>query len=135
MAAGDASTGMGATVTFQSGLIAKIENLDLGPITREAIQILHSDLTGGIEYIPHELYDPGEMTATVIFNDTEAYQTAVAAAAEAVTVTFPNNGSTARTHACSGFMTEYSIAIPMDDKMTTDVTIKFTGDITETVAT
>lgn len=132
MAAGDPTTGIGASVTFQSGLIAKITNLDLGEVTREAIQVLHSDLTGGIEFIPHDLYDPGELSCDVIFNDTEGYHAAIEAAAETVTVTFPVTGSSARTHACTGFMTSYSNAVPMDDLITASVTIKFSGDITET---
>ena len=69
MALGDAKIGIGTTVTFASGIIAKIVNLDFGDVTREAIEIRHSDLTAALEFIPDVLYDAGELSATVILKN------------------------------------------------------------------
>ena len=133
MALGDAKIGIGTTVTFQSGLVAKITNLDFGDVTREAIEIRHSDLTAALEFIPDVLYDAGELSATVIFDDSSAYQATVESAAESVTLTLPVSGTSAATYVASGFATSYSIAVPMDDVITADITIKLTGAITDTV--
>jgi hypothetical protein len=66
-----------------------------------------------------------------------AYKTAMTAARESVTITYPipEGGTTAGTDACSAFATEFSEAVPVEDGMTAEVTLERTGEPTMTSAT
>jgi len=128
-----ASLGFGTTITFSSGFCASIKDVKIGGLSREAVDVTNFGSTGGYkEFIPSALIDPGELEVELIYDTDTAPP--ISGAAEAVTVTFPlkSGETTAATMACNGFLTDSEEAVPMDDAMSQNVTIKFTGQRTYT---
>ncbi len=135
MALGDADTGYGVTVTFQSGLLASIRNIEFTS-SRGSVDTTHAGTTNGwMTFIPSDLIDPGEVSGTLIFDPQGAWKTAIGNAAETVTINYPNVGTSGATDATSGFLTEISRAVPYDDVMTAECTIKLSGETTYTAGT
>lgn len=136
MAATAVDIGWGSSLTYQSGFAAKITSIRVSNFgAREARETSHMSTTNGWRtYLPTDLKDPGEVTVETRFDKNAAVKTAMAAAAESVTVTAPVHpgGSSAFTTACSGFATNYEWDQPMDDVMNATMTIKFTGEPTLT---
>lgn len=119
--------GTGLAITFQSGILAEITSASWSGVTREQIESSHMGTTGGRTYIPGTLYDSGSLEVGLIFDNPDAaWDTAMAAAAETVTVTFSNGN----TWAASGSMQEFEWTAPLEDRMTATATIKLSGDIT-----
>ena len=128
-----ASLGFGTSITFSSGFCAEITDVKIGGLSREAVDVTNFGSTGGYkEFIPSTLIDSGELEVELIY-DTDTTPP-ITGAVETVTITFPLKSSetTAATLACSGFLTDSEEAVPMDDKMSQSVTIKFTGQRTYT---
>lgn len=135
MAATPVDIGYGLTITFASGFFAKITEASWSGYSRNAIDSSHMTSTNGYRtFIPGDLKDVGELSVSLLFDKNAATKTNLAGAAETITVTFPtpSGGSTGGTWACSGFMTNFDMTLPMDDMMTADATIKFTGEPTLT---
>lgn len=128
--------GFGASITFQSGFLAKITNIAWSGISRNSLETTHNGSTANAKtFIPSSVYDPGELSVDMRFDpDMSGLLTALTAAPEGVTLTFPINPdkATAATWAASGFLTELSGTFPMDDVMAASATLKFTGPITVT---
>lgn len=138
MAATAVDVGFGTTITFASGFMAKITSVSWGGIAREPKETSHMTSTNGWRtFIPSDLKDPGELTVELQFDKNAATKTNIGGAAETITVTFPvpAGGSTAATWACSGFMTSFEMADPMDDVMTATAGLKFSGEPTFTDGT
>lgn len=126
----NADQGFGVTITFSSGFLALVTNVEWSGIARDAIETTHSTSTSGYRtWIPSDLKDPGELAIDLLFDPDDSPLTPLTAAAATVTVTYPipAGGSVAATWACSGFLTGFSVGIPIDDKMSAQATIKFTG--------
>lgn len=120
--------GLGTQVTFASGFFARILSATRSGIKREAVDITNmSSAQGWMEFIASRLKDPGGLDVELLF-DQDATPP-IGSAAETITITFPApaNKTNGATIVCTGFMTEEEIAIPVDDKMTQTVKIKFTG--------
>jgi hypothetical protein len=128
-----ASLGFGTAVTFSSGFCAEITDVKIGGLSREAVDVTNFSSTGGFkEFIPSTLIDSGELEVELIYDT--GTSPPIGGAAETVTITFPlkSGESTAGTLACSGFLTDSEEAVPIDDKMSQSVTIKFSGERTYT---
>lgn len=134
MAATD--VGFGISITFSSGFFAEIIDVSWSGMTREPVETTHSGTTGGFAtFIPSDIIDHGEITVTINFDpDTDP---PIDSAAETCTITFPTpaGGSTGATWAASAFMTGASQAFPIGDRMTQDLTLKVSGDVTYVDAT
>lgn len=134
---GVGTVGTGTTFSMTDGnFAAEILSLSHGGITREAIDVTSfaSDAAGAKEFVPGELYDPGELTLELIFDPTAANVPPILTTPPTVNdvvVTFPNPGTNG-VWTTSGFMTSFEYNDPMEDKMTATATIKFTGAIVET---
>lgn len=136
--------GTGTTITFgTSGFTAEIiETIDWTTVTRGAVDTTHMTSTqasagnfGGRTFMPTKFADPGTINLMVHFKpDTNV---PIHGLSETITVTFPlvSGDATAASWSSSGFITEMSPAIPLEDKMTNRITVKLTGLVTMTDAT
>lgn len=125
--------GTGASVTFgTSGFTANITNISWSGIERASIQTTHLGTTTAHTFTPGDLFNPGELSLEIQF-DPDDYPP-IDAAAETVTVTFPlsTGGSSAATWAATGFSTGFELGVPLEELMTGTLTVKFSGDITDT---
>jgi hypothetical protein len=129
MASPTVDIGTGHTVVFAtSGFSSEIVDLTYPGLSREWINSSHQGTTTAHAFIPADLFDPGEMTLTCHFNpDTDP---PIDAAAETITITSPAGA----TWVFSGGMSGYDPGATLNDKMTVDVTVKVSGDITITGA-
>ena len=119
--------GHGTAISFQSGFLAKLISVAWGGMERAAVETTVLDTSGGKTFIPGDNYDPGELTVEMQFDTDSAWLTALTAAAETVTITWPD----AETAAASGFVTGFEISnVTNEGVMTATVTIKLTGTIT-----
>lgn len=116
----------GLTITYQSGFLAEILNYEDSGVTRESIDTSHMGTTGARTYMPATLYDPGELSVEIAFDPEQDPVTPITAAAESVTVTYAD-AAPASTMACSGFMTNFTIVGPFEERMTATATLKLTG--------
>ena len=123
--------GHGAALTFQSGFAAKILDLSWSGISREAHDISNFSTTGGMEFVPGGLFDPGELQVEILLDEDADPFVVMNADPETVTLTFPTpvGGTTGATWAAQGFATGFEAAVPAEEKTGT-LTIKFSGDVT-----
>lgn len=131
-----ADEGFSTTITFSSGFCAEVQSVALNGYARNAIETTHMTTPQGWRtFQPSDLKDPGTLAIEMSFrpNDTPP----LTSTAETITVTFPipAGGSTGATLACSGFMTTFEFADPMDERMTASTELKFTGPPTWTDGT
>ena len=94
---------------------------------REVVNFSHMETTGGHDFKPSDLYDPGELVVTVQFDETITL--VPTPAEETWTLTFPGG----QTLICNGFVRNWGHAVPLEDKMVQTIAIKLTGDVTGTV--
>ena len=118
----------GTTVTFDSGFLAQITDLDWSGVSREAIETSHFGTTGGRTHTPGSLYDGGALSGTLIFNPIENTTHPIQGTTETVTVTFPSGD----TWSSDGFMVDFGFTGTLEDKFTATFSIKMSGDLTIT---
>jgi len=130
----DGTHGHGTTLAGAvAGTIGNIISVSGPDQSKDSIDISTMDSTNKWrEFIPGML-DAGEVSFDVNYDgsasgNADALNTALTAAADTWTITFPDTS----TWACSGFITGLGHAIPFDDKITQSVTIKFSGTPTYT---
>ena len=136
---GTSDVGTGATLTLgTSTWTPQITSISWDDVSREVIDITHLGVTGGREFGPSDLYDPGGISIEGNWdpNLDSAKVPPYAAAAETFTITFPLQAgdATAATVAGTGFITNFSVGIPLEDRITFTATIKYSGDLTVTAA-
>lgn len=133
----DASTGL--AITFSSGFLASVENVDWSGVSRPAIPTSNMGTAaagagkyGNATYIPGRIIQPGQLKVTIQYNPDTLPP--IASASETVTLTYyPSGGNTTGASlAATGFMVGFDIGAPLDDKMTAEVTIQLSGNITRT---
>lgn len=136
MSASGPNVGFGVSITFESGFMAFITNIDWDGISRSPIDTSNDSLTTPFwrTFVPGKLVDPGAITVDLLLEPSTTFVTPITDAASSVTLTWPKLGAqtTAATWAASGFMTDYKAGAPMDGVMTAQATVKFTGAITVT---
>ena len=120
--------GQGISIDFASGFLAQILSMNRPDESRQPVRVTSAaDVTH--QYIPGAIIDAGRLEATINFDPTKTPPFNVT---ETVTITY-RDGST---EAASGFMTAVTTAMPdIEDRMTQDVVIQFTGPVTRTPAT
>ena len=142
MAGATVDIGTGTTIGFgTSSWTSELLSIDWSGISREAIETSQmataaagANKFGNRTYVPGQLSDPGELTCE--FHLDPDKEPPIDQPAETITVTFPlvSGDSTAANWACSGFATGFSASIPLEDKMTATMTIKLTGNVSQTAA-
>ena len=114
------------STAFFTGVLREIT---IDGYERSSIDITNMSSTNYREFIPGELIDPGTATCDILFDvgKLATFKTITASTKSAITITFPSQGGTAASFACSGFVTNWSITSVMDDAMTASVGVKFDG--------
>jgi hypothetical protein len=127
---GHSTTLVGST----SGTIAKIENLNLGPQARDAVETTALDAATDNNTYIGGMIEPGELTFDQQLSEASAESCnkltdaleVVGGQIETWTVTFPDG----MTYAVSGFVQSISVPVPVKDKVMHSVVIKCTGAVT-----
>lgn len=120
--------GTGTTVTFASTSFAmQITNVKWSGITRPAVKTSHLGSSAVDTFMPGDLYDPGNLVLSCQY-DAGAVKPPISSAAENITVTAPD----ANTAAAYGFVIDWGAEYPLEELMTAEVTVKFTGAISFT---
>jgi len=141
MASPTVNQNYGGTIAFGTSttFTAELTDWDYTGAQREAIETTHlgsTDVTtgkiGNRTYMPNDLVDGGEISATIHFNPDTVPP--IHAVPETITLNFGPTADAA-TWAFSGFITSYRWTAPLDDKMTGEFTIKVSGPITITADT
>lgn len=124
-----ADVGTGTTIVFAtSGFAAGILDVNEDEISRAVIDKTVMASTGNRRKMPGDLVDWGDVTFEFEFDPDE--QPPISAAPETITITFPvpSGGSTGATLAGEGFISAWQWGSPLEDKMTAQATITWTGD-------
>ena len=122
--------GTGASIAFgTSNFTAEVMSINGNDISRPSIDSSHLGTTGARTFLPGDLVDNGSVELEINFDPDE--QPPIAGAAETITVTFPTppGGSTPADAEFSGFVTNWSWGVPLEDKMTATITLKISGAI------
>jgi len=131
-------TGRGATLTLATtGSVGSIVEMTLPEWTLDKVEDSHLGTTNFKTYIPGDLCEPGEITATLVFDaalttyPNIASTTGSWASAETVTITFPisnTSHSTAATLAGTGCITGFSFPqLAVNTLQTAQITISLDG--------
>lgn len=137
----DISTGL-TLVLATSGFTADVLNVDWSGISRESIETSHmgtspagANKIGNKTFMPGDLIDPGEIVMEIHFNPENLPP--IGEAAEIATLTWPKaaDQSVAGSWSAEVFETEFSLGAPLEEKMTGTLTLKVSGEITQTVGT
>lgn len=127
-------TAIGLTVTFgTTSYTANIVSARWTGISRGAVDTTHLGTTTAKSYTPFDLFDPGELEMGIQF-DIDDYPP-IDQAAETITVTAPiaSGESAGGTWAATGFVTGFEWGGSTEENlMDATVTVKFSGDITDT---
>ena len=127
----NAFSGVGTTFQRNSVNVAEVNSITGPNMSRNTIDVTSLDSTSGYKEFIAGFRDGGEITLNMNFtrdsyddfqvdfesNDLQSYG-----------ITLPDSGATQFTF--SGLVTALGMAIPMDDKVTADVTIKISGVVT-----
>lgn len=136
----DAIAGVGAQFSRQNDdsslvydALAEISNIDGPAMTRDFIDVTSLDSTGGYREFIAAFRDGGTVELTMNFTLSGYAQMKLDYENDDAVnyeITLPNTDSTTLTFA--GFVTELPLSIVPDDKITVDVSIKITGEVTLT---
>lgn len=121
--------GTGASIAFATaptGYFGKILNIEWSNISRPSVEISNFGSVAAREFIPGDVYDPGELSVDILADPTQIPP--IGKAAETITLTFP--GASPNTWAATGFMTGFSMTLPLEEKIVANATIKFTDTLT-----
>lgn len=118
----DVSTG--TTVTFGTSSFS-MPILSVGwAASRGTVQTSHMGTTTAHTHQKVDLYDPGELTLEVQYNQEASIP--ITGAAETITITWPGAGA----WTVSGFCTSADVSAGLEELMTATLTFKLTGAIT-----
>lgn len=124
--------GTGASIAFgTSSFTANMTSITpVSGAERASIQTTHLGTTTAHTFVPGDLVNWGECEITFQFDPDD--RPPIDDPAETITITFPlsSGGTGAATLAGSGFMTNYGNEVPLEELMTAEATIKWTGDLT-----
>ncbi len=120
-----AQVGTGISIAFATGFLAEILNVADQGMERASIDASHMG-SAQMEFLPGQLQNWGQLECEIAFDPDS--KPPLDAAAEVVTITYPNGTTWART----GFMTGFQYQAPLEERMTATASIKFTGDLAVT---
>jgi hypothetical protein len=130
--------GQGTFINFSGVLgsaatgVYKLTGLSWSGIERAVADATHMLTSGGKEYVASEVYDPGEVSAEVLFDPSVKPWTALTnvATTQAVEVRFAAGGTTTVVWSAYGYVTGFEAGSQMEDMQTGTVTIKLSGSVT-----
>jgi hypothetical protein len=127
--------GTGASIVFATtAFAAEWLDFDFNSISREAINVSHMGTTTWHDFDPVDLIDPGNLEVEYHFFLNDGLPP-IDQPKEVITLTFPKTAtgvSTAGNVSGTGFLTELSFGVPLEDKMVARSTIKWDGALTFT---
>lgn len=132
-----ARLGTGISVAFQ-GVTFELYKADPPAPKREFADVTHMLSTNYREFIPHDLFDPGQGTLDAAFDPSTDVGGGVLSGAAIMTIYFPTrtaaDGSTqaAKNWSFSAALVDYKPTAAMEEKMTASLTVKCLGAITVT---
>jgi len=115
------------------GAVGQVTSLSISH-SRDTIDVTNLATAGGKDFMGAKLYE-AELTAEMQFQDDDTGQAAIlddfdgdgASDAQACVLTFSSG-----TFTFSGFVTAFDVSGSLDNVVTASVTVKVTGDITQT---
>jgi predicted secreted protein len=124
----DATHGHGTTLAGSTaGTIGNVVTLTIDGVTIDIIDVTTMDSTNKWKEKLAGLKDPGRITFTVNYDGAASGDANTIhnnlGTSQTWTVTFPDTS----TYAATGWIQHYTIADPVADKISQDVTIEFTG--------
>ena len=129
--ASNAFSGIGTTLQMGAETIAEINSISGPNMSRDQIDVTSLDSTSGYREFIAGFRDGGELQLNMNFTR-DSYDDFLAAfqddAYKAFTIVLPDTGAT--TFTFNGWVTGLGMAVPLDDKVTSDVTIKISGLVT-----
>ena len=114
--------GTGIAITFQSGLLGEILDLQVQGKERAAIPSSHFGTTGAKTYLAAKLMEPGQYVVQAHFDPSDDVET--------ITVTWTDAG--AATWATSGFAVSQGTSAPFEDRVVATFTLQLSGATTVT---
>lgn len=114
----------GGTITIAGTSVGEILDVSGGGWSRKAIETTHSGTSSGwATFLASDIKRRKPLTVSLhLDTDTEIPETASAS----IVITFPDT----KTWTFTGFVTETTDRMPLDDRMTTDIQIQPSGDLT-----
>lgn len=121
-----ARIGTGTTISFGTSSFTPdvIAFGQMASWERPAIETSHMGTTDWHTFLPGDLVNPGECQLTIAFDVGDIPP--ITAAPETITI-----GGFGGTIAGTGFITSYTPSAPLEDRMTADITIKWTSTNTQ----
>jgi len=121
-----ASVGTGASFSLANSptnFFAEVLSLAHSGVERPSIDVSHLATTGGRDFIPGDLVDWGQLELELLLDETALPP--MLTAAGACVVTF-KGGST---WTWTGFGMNWSTTNPFEDRVTSTLTVKISGDL------
>lgn len=124
-----ADKGAGVSIAFDSGFLSDATSFNWTGQSVEVVNTTTLGTVGGMTFEAADQYDPGEWSAEILFDPSDAPSIQTLAASETLTVTWSNGAGT--TWACSSNMTNMDINVSDSiDRVRASLTGKFSGNIT-----
>ncbi len=123
--------GNGMQIDFgTTGFNAAVIDVDGPGFVRPSIETTTMATTVAKEYIPGDLYDPGDID--IEFAHDPSIVPPIDQPREVITITWPKHSgiNNAATWVGSGFLTEYKASGKLDTRMTAKAKIKLSGKVT-----
>ena len=124
------TSGFGSTISgATTSPVANVRSITIAGITRNMLDItVHGTASGWMAFAVSGLQDAGEFTLELLYEETTytKFVTAISGPIEVWTLTMAVAAGGAKMVA-SGAVTNLTLAVPHDDVITYDVTIKLTG--------
>lgn len=132
--------GTGATLTTSgTSWSARITEMNWSGISREHVETTHLGSSEARTFLPGDLYDPGELSLSIQYEPGNEPQGLTSATQQEWSLVFALNTAQGQATAASltalGSVSDFSFGVPLEDVITGDVTMKFSGPITFTSAT
>ena len=129
--ASNAFSGVGTVFKIDTATVAEVNSIAGPNITRSVIDVTSLDSTDGYREYIGGFRDGGELTLNMNFTrDTyDDFKDLIELdESETFSIELPDTGTT--TFTITGWVTGVSMAVPFDDKVTSDVSIKIDGPVT-----
>jgi predicted secreted protein len=129
----EAISGVGAVFQRNGVAIAEVNSISGPNRSRDVIDVTSLDSTGGYREFIGSFRDGGEVSLEMNWTST-GYGLMLADfesnTLQTYQIVLPDDGN--YTLEFSGLVSDLELNVPMDDKITANVTIKISGDVTET---
>lgn len=126
-----ADQGTGSTITFAtSAFSADLLSVNGSGASREAVETTHMGTSTAHTFVPADIPDNGEISIEIAFvGNLDIASDLLAAAAETITIDWAGTGIGYK-WAFTGFCTGFDVTGEINSRMTANVTLKISGDIT-----